>query len=416
MARMKVANVGDHALIREFLLKTGTSAVETDFSHWLDDPTYEPSDRLLVRLGDQIIGHVHVVRRIMLWGGERVSTAGLQDLAVLPEYEGSDCRRQLLLAATAQAKDDGALVATTRGNCSLILQELDWILCTGHAMTQASARDVLAYLTPIETSGRHRMASRVRPWRRIEMQEVMSIYRAATKYRYGTLWRSEPYWHWLLGRNLHDQILVAERPTEPGRPAVVVGYAMIRRDHVIGLATLPGYEEATAALLLHACRDVIERGFQTITVYLPCDDQTHDMMLTAGGRYIPGVDTPTGELLLQLLDGDGWVRGLSTLWQRRASVAKLSRPCEIVFDTDRQRIRFTLSRRGGRLTDAKDASPDVSCSRVDFNRLLVGQLLLQEAIDDQRIRVFSDYAETILRALFHYTLAWQSPLDSRAWY
>ncbi len=50
LARMKAAHIGDHVRIRKLLLATGAPDVEADFSHWLDDPAYEPSDRLLMSM------------------------------------------------------------------------------------------------------------------------------------------------------------------------------------------------------------------------------------------------------------------------------------------------------------------------------------------------------------------------------
>lgn len=411
-AWIEIANAGDHLLVRDLLRTTGAPDVDTDFAYWIDDPQYDPTDRLLVRLGNQLIGHVHILHRTICWSGIRVEAAILQDLVVLPEFENSDCQHQLLVAAIAQAQDDGALLVMQRARQGILSREPGWIRCWGHAVTQASVRDVLAYLTPPKKTGHRQAGLHVRLCRRIEMQELMAIYRMALVDQCGLVWRTEPYWQWLLGRKVHDQVLVVERSSKRGVTSTI-GYAMIRRDRVIELIVLPGFDKASVALLLRLCRDVIERGFQTITLHLPSDHRLHEVLVTAGGCYIPGIDTPSGELYLRLIDVDRWIRFLSSVWHQRMRSANLPRPYKLVFEMESQMIGFTLSRRGARIMDAQDAAPDIRCRRDDFDRLLVGQLDLQKALNSQRLSVVSRQAETTLRALFPHTLVWQSPIDNR---
>lgn len=343
-ARIEVGSVGDHRLVRAFLASLNVASDE-DFTHWLDDPMYEPTDRLLVRSGDRMVGHVHFVRRPLVWSEKRMPAVGINDLAVLPELVDSPCRRKLLLAAEAQAREDGALVATLRcRRGDPWIAELGWIPCPSHAVTQASTREVLAYLTPPRISAGRRRTPTVRLWRRVELQALASIYRMAMSVHDGGVWRNEPYWQWLLSRKVQDLVLVAEVPTDRKGPPEIAGYAMTRCDNMIELVTVPGEDQAAVELLRRSCRDAIELGFESIAVHAPSDCPLHELLLTVGGAYTSGGNTPSGEL---------------------------------------------------------------------FVRLLVGQLVVGQAISDGRLNVATEDAKHLLHVLFPHRRVWQSPLDSR---
>src|SRR5688572_4694096 len=79
-------NAGDHKLVHAMLRIANQAPSYEDFLAWLDEPTYEPSDRLLVKLGGQIIAHVQVLDRVAWFHGARMPIGGIEGLATLPEY------------------------------------------------------------------------------------------------------------------------------------------------------------------------------------------------------------------------------------------------------------------------------------------------------------------------------------------
>ena len=415
-ARISPANMGDHGLIAAFLESFRRLSAD-DFHHWLDAPDYRPADRLLVRHDGRILGHVHLTHRPLEWGAARVPSVALHDLAVPPFFGEAECRRRLLQAAESQGRSDGALVATLRANEERArLAELGWVLAPGHAMTHAPTRELLAYLTPPRRSARwsaRRRAPRVRMWRRVQLPVLMSIYRASTEGKTGAVRRNEDYWQWLLSRKAHDQVTVVEAARGKNARPSVLGYAMMRSNQIIELMNRRDDDRASVELLIRACRDALEGGFETIAIELPARHPLHELVVTAGGAYLSGGATQSGELHLRALDPAGFVRTLSPEFQDRARRAGIAAPVSLVIVAGGQPMEFVLSRRGARLTEAPAAPPDVVCSEEDFERMLLGQLSVGRAIAGGRVAVLSDGVDRKLAALFPQRTIWQSALDSR---
>src|SRR5687767_2355523 len=85
-ARLVAGNAGDHMLVYALLRAANQTPSYEDFVTWLDEPTYEPSDRLLVKQDERILAHVQLLQRTAWFEGVKLPIGSLQDLAVLPEY------------------------------------------------------------------------------------------------------------------------------------------------------------------------------------------------------------------------------------------------------------------------------------------------------------------------------------------
>ena len=99
--RLATANAGDHKLVHTLLRAVHQNPSYEDFATWLDDPRYDPADRLLAKQGDKIIAHVHVLHRVGWFGGVQVPMGSVQDLAALPEYRRAGYEHLLLGAGPA---------------------------------------------------------------------------------------------------------------------------------------------------------------------------------------------------------------------------------------------------------------------------------------------------------------------------
>ena len=71
------ANSGDHPLLLKFLTQLQVVR-HSEFQQTADCPTYEPSQRLLIRNRGDIIGHIRIVPRELRFGASTVF--------VLPPY------------------------------------------------------------------------------------------------------------------------------------------------------------------------------------------------------------------------------------------------------------------------------------------------------------------------------------------
>jgi predicted N-acetyltransferase YhbS len=414
------ANAGDHALIHRLLIAAQQHPSLERYSAWLEDPYCDPSDRILLRLGNQIIGHVHITNRTAYWGGERIVSAGLFDLVALPEYEPAGTG-ELLVAAEDQLREEGVVLAITRTSRPELYERLGWISLRREGFSRAGAHDIVAHLTAQPQAEMRERKYCVRMWRHIELDKLAAVYSQVMCELFGPVCRSEKHWHWLVGRKDHDFILLAEGP----RPRAVrggerpcVGFAVVRQDRVIELVSAPGHEAAAVSLLTRACREIVERGFHTVSLLLPVEHPLHEMLMTAGGQWCSIDNRPPGRLICKVFQFDRYVERMFAVFHRRARAAALSLPCRIAMDVDGRSMLFALTRRSARFE--REASPvehvpRIRCSMDDLQRLLVGRLDVRSATERGTLLCSGATAEAAVRALFSPLHVWQSLWDSPCW-
>lgn len=431
--RIVVGNVGDHVLVVELLRAAGHAHSAEDFASWLDEPSYEPADRLVVRREGRIAGHVQVLFRTAWFGGVKLPVAGLIDLAVLPELQLAGWESRLLAAAEQLMRDEGAIVSVVRTDRPDALAHAGWAAARSQGFTQANTRDILSHLTTQAAIRRPGKAPfHVRLWRHFELEALMPVYRAAAHGRWGALARSEPYWHWLMTRKAHDRVIVAiegpdpahdleesDAPREESGPIPdkahsmprIVAYAVVQGSGVIELCCRPEYEVALPHVLARACQDAIEQDHHTITLHTAVDDPMHEVLVTAGGTWSSNAKTANGSLMAKLLDPVRWIEQMYPLLHCRAKKSGVQRPCEFGMAVDDCRYRFRLTRRSSRLEPCSTAAEDVRCDELTLGSLLVGNASAACLLESGRLIVHQEDVARHLTALFPGQLFWQSPLD-----
>jgi predicted acetyltransferase len=416
--RLVSGNASEHKLVHALLRAAGQAPSYEDFLSWLDDPTYEPSDRLLVKRDGQIIAHAQVLDRLAWFHGVKLPVGGVEQLATLPEYRDAPYERLLVTAAEQSLRDRRAIVAFSHTDRPDAFHTCGWSEAIGQVSTEANVNDVLGALaTPAENDlfARHEKPLRIRHWRHVELEPLQHVYRQAAATTWGALDRSEPYWRWLVGRTAHDALIVAvdgpdnwdELKTLPH----IVGYAVTRSAQIVELATLPDFNRAAAPLLARACQNAIEHDHRNISLLLPSTNPLHDVLLAANGR--PTVPrSRTSKLMLKLLDPARWIESMYDVLLARAKAAGITRPFQVVIDLGRRKVRFDLTRRSGHLTGELAAPVEVACDADLFGALLLGNLDVAAACESGLIEVANDELAFRLAALFPVTNYWQSPLDA----
>jgi len=418
--RLVTGNAGDHQPIHTLLRAANQAPSYEDFVTWLDEPAYEPTNRLLMKRGSQIIAHVHVLARSAWFQGVELPVGGLLDLAVLPEHREAGCESSLLRAADWAMRDHGAVLAFCRTDQPEVCRACGWSEVRGQRFTEANVSDILAMLSPPSAApGRRQRPLRIRFWRHVELDALRSAYHHVSCRSWGAFERSEAYWRWLVSRKAHDELIVAvdgeDLWDDPASPANIVGYAVTRGSQVIELGCEPGYGRAARRLLARACQDAIERDLRTLSLHLPADDPLHDLMLAAGGAWSTSARAQGGTLLVKLLDPLHWTEALFPVLLRRAQHARIARPFHVTFDTDRQCYRFELTRRSGRLVrdDVRhDESVDVRATPGAMADLLVGNLDVAAACPSGKLEICDAATAERLAALFPPATFWQSQFDT----
>jgi len=417
--RPVTGTAGDHKLVYGLLRAANRAPSYESFLAWLDEPSYEPLNRLLVKRGSNLVAHCQVFDRIAWFHGAKIPVGGIEDPVALPEYCGAGYERLLLSTAQQTLRNRRAVIAFTRTDRPKAFCDAGWSEAIGQRHTEATVNDVLARLsqTPAATLPvRPTRPLRIRLWRQVELEPLRRLYRRAMPAAWGAIDRSEAYWRWFVNRRAHDELIVAiygrDDWTALDAPAHIVGYAMTRGSQVVELSTLPAFGRAAEPLLARACQDAIERDHRTVSLHLPPDDPLHDVLLAAGGGW--STRNRNGEtLMLRLLDPVRWIEGLQRVLVDRATAAGLALPLDVVFYTGRRRYRLELTDRGGRLVRERTSLVDVSCSPEMLGALFMGNVAVAAA--EQSGRVVFRSADAALRtaSLFPPIPFWQSSLDSQ---
>ncbi len=417
--QLVAGNAGDHALVLQLLIQAYQSDVGEDFQSRLDDPGYEPSDRvLLVRSGD-LIGHVQISKHIGWFQQQRCAVAKFQDFVTLPEYRGSNYDRSLLKVSEETAAREGAIVGFVRTDQPDWFRRQGWSVCRGQGHTQASTHSILSHFDAQWAIPRRKRSSlEVRSWRHFEADSLRSLYHQLCPNMWGSLQRSEQTWQWLLGRKAHDQILIAVKrsgkaPTAPhaGQAPHIVGYAITRDAAIVEMFTLPGYPAAASQLVARACRDAIDRDHRFLSLHTPAADPMHELLVTAGGSWNSDSEANGGVGMMKLLAPQRWVERMYPIFHQRTREAGISTSQQIEFCMEEHSQQFVLTRRSARLEPTASPDPTVRCSWHAFQNLLLSNRRFSEADGQEPLIVQQPETLGTLAALFSPKLLWQSPLE-----
>ena len=282
------ATAGDHPAIYYFLAENFGAPSLAEFRASVDDPFYEPCDRLLLRRNGRIVGHTHVTHRLMQFGPVQIPVAGLGWLATSLQCRGQGLGMHLLLGAERHMAASGALVGLLRTRVPHFFRRTGWALCGRDHAAMAGTHAVLARL--LEHGFRQVRQNRlhIRPWRRWEEGGLARVYRENLAGSYGMLDRSAAYWRWLLHRKAFDQLYVALDGPDlwdfQQTSTHVVGYAAIKGGRIVEVMTSPGRQKAGIELVARACGDAIEQNRHAIVLHAPPKSPLLEIFDEADGR------------------------------------------------------------------------------------------------------------------------------------
>jgi len=409
------ASAADHPSIYNFLTAVFQGPSRSEFRASLDDPRYQPLDRLVVRRGAEIVAHAHVTRRAMQFGPLRLAVAGLDGLGTLPSVRGQGCGDRLLTAAEQHMASAGALVGLTWTRIPRFFRRTGWALCGRRCFCRAGARDVVSGLMDRGLLRRGRRRLNIRPWRRVELGALLRIYNQHLGSAYGPFERSEAYWKWLIHRNAFDQIFVALDGPDllelEEVHAPIVGYMVTRGGRIVELLAAPGHRTAPAELLARACRDAMERGRHTVRLDAPPGSRISKLFQSAGGSPQHETDHDV-VLMVKLLSPVKLLRALAGDLHRRAEEAQLARPVDLGMLVDGRKYRLALTRNGVEAIDRTIGRSYLRLNVADFTRLVLGHLDWDDALADGRVRASTNVALGAGRALFPPLPLWLPPFDN----
>jgi predicted N-acetyltransferase YhbS len=435
------AQRGDHPAIYELLQAVFQGPTPADFQAQLDEPGYEPSDRLLVKHGKQVVAHLRLARQTIWLDGVRLLAVRFMELATLPPYRQRGLASALLAAGEQVARQQGARVALTRTLVRTLFARRGWVACGQPRYAIAPPRAVLAEMMAQERAAadpiaaylrRHRPRRLVvRPLRRVELPILRQLYEKQLAGRCGWPVRSDAYWDWLVARSACDRVYVAAASTEPalGPHAAdsLFGYAFVQRTRIVELVTAPETPDAARALVRRICLDQSEQGTWLVRCDAPADSPIHAWFRQAGGGPVstPAWDEAVG--MAKILDPLDFLTRCSPVWQQRAARRMGNRPWELCLELKETNAtafgdfpaphvakRFLLTSRAERpvaLAQNGNCQHRITLLEDDLPPLLLGDLGAAGLQEAGRLSATSADAMHHAKVLFPRDLWWRPPLD-----
>lgn len=425
--RLTSASAGDHAAIFQLYTALFASPSRDAFYASLDDPFYEPRDRLVVRRGSRIVAHVHRTQRVMHFGGLDLPVAGVFGLGTLPEFRHRGYGRALVQVAEQAMAEEGALLGLLSTRVPHFFRALGWAVCGRQHRSEANTRSLLSQLSARGVPPPDG-ALTIRPWRQVELPALMRVYAANTAGAVGPYQRSEAFWRWLLSRQGIDNVLVAiqgpDRFTLEDCNSPIVGYCITLEERILELMTAslagaaapsngfaPPTDTTAEQLLARACGEAIERDFHRIVLHAPPGDRLHDLFRIAGGT-VNHQEAHQGEVFMaKVFDPAALLKRFQAELQRRAEEAGLGGRSEIGFLVGPQKFQLAVSRRGVKLGRSRLGRSYLRLNEAEFTRLLLGHLDLDEAVEQGRVEASTRLARQLAAALFPRLPLWRPPWD-----
>jgi predicted acetyltransferase len=422
--RVIAAAAVDHVAIHRFLVNVAQAPSSTEFQAQLEDPSYEPSDRLLIKHGGQIVSHLRMSHRELRFGPLWVPVCILADVATLPEFRRRGYAGALVVDAQRRMQQQGARLGLLKTRNPSFYRRLGWVPCFRTGGSKAGPRDILSQLSDYFSARRPQLETvldatppaelNIRLWRHVEQAALMRLYDQFTSSAFGALRRGDEYWRWLISRRGYDRIYVAIE----GRDKLelddtcqpIVGYATMSEGRIVELITAPDRTDVAAKLLQRACGDAIEHDYHPVRLDVPPDHPLQPILDAAAGSTSTSEAKQAEVVMVRLAKPLAFLAQLCPLLLERARDANLPLPCELGLLLDGQKYRLVLTRRSAKVLPGKLGRSYLTCSTADLTALLLGHADPRHAMSDSQPEFSTSVAHDLVRILFP-----QLPLWLPAW-
>ena len=414
------ARPGDHHLIHRLLVSVLHQPTQAEFQAEQEDPFYEPTDRLLVKRGHQIVAHAHLVKRDLCFGNCRWPVAIVSDFAVAPEFQGRRCGSRLLRAAEQNMQQEGATLGVLRTRTPEFFQDRGWCVCLRHSYSVAGARRILSYLRENETQSQDPLKPdapplNIRIWRHVEQAALIRLYEADVSNVHGPIMRSDSYWRWLISRRAYDRIYVAingpDKIELDDSCDPIVGYAVMKEGRILELVRDPAWPQAGSQLLARACRDAIEHDLHDVRLDAAPNDPLHAVLAAAGGNQFYH-EAQNGEVfMVKLFDPLGFLRSLEPTLQQRVKASSHRLPVELGLNLNGEKYTLAVRQRSVKLLPGRLGRSYLECGWAELTQLMLGHLDVLSAIQAERIHASTRVAGDLAGTLFPQLPIWRPPWD-----
>lgn len=394
----------DHESVYQTLLHVFHGPDRDSFLGALGDPAYRPDQRLLVKVDGRLASHLHLTDRQVRFGSSVVPMNGVMWVGTLPEYRGLGFAQNLIRLAGTRARETGAVLQSLTTAMPQFYRPLGWGVCGRQTLGMIPSRNLPSVGDGlVEAKGG---PWQVRPWRQVELNDLMHLYDRQFATTTGSVVRSEDYWRWIIGRRYAHVIWVA------CQGETVRGYAFVKDHRVLEIATDPAYPHALRALLGRVRAEALERAYPEAIVHAPVDHPAMAAIRQASGRVVDQEDWEGQSSMCHIPDVGGFLRAILPELQRRAKESGVALPLELGLTVDEHRWLIRVAPPKSRVEPDKLSRRHLSLSPAAFVRLAMGHTGIDRAVEEDGVEASTSTAIDAARILFPIVPIWRSPLDS----
>lgn len=396
----------DHDEIGQVLVNTIRNIDRDRFYTSLIDPDYRPDHRMIARIGGLMAGHLLMTRRSVHFNSVQLPAGGIVGLATVPEFRGRGLAEQLIRHAAKKADSLKISVLALNARATDPYENLGWVTVGDSNSISVSSRNL-----PTDEKLQAEVMRggwTVRPWRQVELTELMRIYDQIHSDHYlGSVVRSEAYWRWIVGMKMAHVVWVACQGDH------VRGYAFVKDHHVLEIGADTEHPEAYDMLLCRIRAESLERAYPDIILDVPSEHPVlaHLADWPERARTNSTANIQPSHLMMKIVNMELFLTQIAPELLRRAKAANvLSGEMGIAIGSNRWTLRWdektpmvVESGRSGRKT--------ITLGEKAFLRLAMGQ----ESIESLALAGLATFQHTstasITDTLFPKRMMWRSTLD-----
>jgi predicted N-acetyltransferase YhbS len=394
----------DHEAVYQTLLHVFHGPDRESFLGALNDPAYLPEQRLVAKVDGRVVSHVHLTEREIRFGCATLRLNGVMWVGTLPEFRGLGFAQNLMRLADERARATGHVVQALTTGMPQFYRPLGWGVCGRQTYVQTLSRN-LPQVSDGVVEGRGGFWH-VRPWRQVELGDLMSLYDMQFSGVTGTVKRSEEYWRWLIGRRYAHVIWVA------CQGEAVRGYAFVKDHRVLEIATDPAHPQALRALLGRVRAEALERAYPQVTVHAPVGHPAIEAVLSGSGRLFDQDVIDGSASMYHIPDLGQFLKAALPEFTRRALASGCALPLEIGITTDAGRWLIHIEAKSARVEPDKLSRRHLTLPPATLVRLLMGHTGIDDAANEEGFAASTATALDAARVLFPVQPIWRSPLDA----
>jgi GNAT superfamily N-acetyltransferase len=394
----------DHEAIYQTLLHVFQGPDRESFLGALGDPSYKPEQRMLVKVEGRVVSHVHLTERVVRYGSSTMAMNGVLWVGTLPEYRGLGFAQNLMRLADGRARETGVALQSLNTGMPKFYRPLGWGVCGRQCLGQTLSRN-LPQVSDGVIEGRGGFWH-VRPWRQVELNDLMALYDRQYARTNGSVVRSEDYWRWMIGRRYAHVIWVAYQGE------TVRGYAFVKDHRILEIATDPAHPQALKALLGRVRAEALERAYPQVLVHAPLDHPVIEAFRQASGKVIDQEDWEGSTSMYHIPNLEKFLAAALPELASRATLAGVAQPIELGLTVSDRRWMLHIDREKSRFEPDKLSRRHLTLSPPALVRLLMGHTDIDRAVEEDGVESSTGTALDAARVLFPVQPIWRSPLDA----